>query len=159
MQTTTSTRVITNGVSTDVPVRRMLDRFHTLKEKDIISYDELVTLAGASYRSNRFNTIVTRARRQFFLESGIQLKAVTAKGLEYPTGREQLDVGKVGLHHGLRKVHRHGTHIARITDDRLNELGRGERDFYSQRAAQITATAKTSLTLPKILNVLNPPST
>jgi hypothetical protein len=139
---------IINGIPTDIPVRRLLERFRSLTDGQVVEKSELAELAGAAADTNRYAGVIARARRKFFQESRVWLKAVKG-GLKFPTGQEQFEGERGGIRQGLKKTIRHTGRMSLIDDARLDDKTRDERNFYVSRTQAIVSHAKAQLTLPK----------
>lgn len=131
------------GVPTKPEVDKLLALFRSLKEGDQASYGDITNYTGLAYGTNRFTTVVMKARREFARETSVTLVAVPGVGLSYPTGREQLKLGANRVRVGARTVRR-GTEIAAMVNDaRLDAPGRAARDAACYRMLALSDFART----------------
>ena len=131
--------------------------FSKLKEGQSITREELTSIIGEPAKSGRYYSILYAARKEFFESTGVTLETVQGAGVRYPTGEEQMALGRNGCRRAGRLLYRSTKTIARISDDRLSDPHlRTERDhrvqafeYLHQRMALETKPSIAQKALPE----------
>lgn len=135
---------IINGRPVAPSAKILVERFKKLSVGEVVTYAECGQLINESKGTGRFQSVLTRARKDFFRETGVHLRTLSTVGLMFPEGAEQMKMGATRTRRAVRNIRRGMQIVAAVSDDRLTEPERKARDYAVDRARQLFEYANES---------------
>ena len=125
-------------------VDSMLERLKRLEPGAIVEHAELQQLCDCDGNGTRYRSIVNKALKFLFKETGIKLQSVHGVGYRYPTGDEQHRMALRGMGSGIRQMVKSVRVAAEIADARFScPQEKAARDFTVQRSAYLVEVCRT----------------
>jgi hypothetical protein len=129
---------VVNGLSTELDVRKLLDRYGSPAEGTVIAYLDIATVIGHEYGSKRWWTVVSAWRRKLLREHNLCLAPKQAgESFEVKDPEGRLKRSFDGHRYGVRRVKRAGKLLVTTDLSRLPPDRRAVADHLQRRNASV----------------------
>ena len=135
-------RVWRGGVSTEVDVRRLLDRFGRPEQGKKWSYSEVEDAIGVAKRETRFRTVTLAWRSVVYKLYNVVIGCETGHGFVVLQEPERVGLGTQWYRGAMRKMRRTQKMLSGCDDTKLSEVQRAERSHVERTVASLLLASR-----------------
>lgn len=110
-----------------------------------ILHSEIESVIGQKRGDGIYSSIVSKVRRRLLRERGYHLLTLHGEGYQLANGSEQITAGKRRAASGLKRIVHAAVVVGAITDDRLTEAERRQRDHAASRLAALVSANRAEV--------------
>lgn len=144
-----------NGVPTDPDVRKLMEHYGIPTPGTIIRHDEIETVIGSPWRSNRYRGVVEAWRRRLYRTLNVDTGAETGIGIKVLNNSDRIEASKGHLKRGTIQYRLGAQRVSTVNRLELSPIEKIQADRVQEVSTRMYMAAASEL---KALRPPRPPT-